>query len=235
MREEIKVSKKKDQEKLVKRYNLPDMLMHWAVAAGFILALITGYVVFFEGTSKFLVNELGYVIRLLHRIGGVILIAAPLLYFIFSKKRFGFVEAFKWDKSDFGWLKAAPKHYYGFESNMPPQKKYNTGQKLFYLGAIVFGTLLAISGIILWFGLGSDTFGLIMLFIHDVSAVAITPLFLVHVYLVVWHPVERTSFNAMTTGYMDREYAKKNHTIWYNQVVEEEKQQEVKTEKPKVS
>ena len=58
MREEIKVSKKKDQEKLVKRYNLPDMLMHWAVAAGFILALITGYVVFFEGTSKFLVNEL---------------------------------------------------------------------------------------------------------------------------------------------------------------------------------
>src|SRR5699024_2695926 len=143
----------------------------------------------------------------LHRIGGVILVAAPLIYFIFSKKRFGFLEAFKWNKSDFGWLKAAPKHYYGFESDMPAQRKYNTGQKLFYLGAIVLGILLAISGVILWFGLGSDMFGLVMLFVHDVSAVAITPLFLVHVYLVVWNPNDRASFNSMTTGYMDREYA----------------------------
>ena len=228
---------KKNDKNLVKRYNLPDMLMHWAVAAGFILALITGYVVFFEGTSKFLVNELGYVIRLLHRIGGVILIAAPLMYFIFSKNRFGFLQAFKWGKHDFGWLKAAPKHYYGFESSMPPQEKYNTGQKLFYLGAVVLGFLLAVSGVILWFGWFSDTVGLIMLFIHDVSAVAITPLFLVHVYLVVWHPKERTSFNAMTTGYMDREYAKNNHSIWYEEVVKKEKlkSNEQSEEKSKVS
>lgn len=225
----------KKNKNLVKRYNLPDILMHWAVAAGFILALLTGYAIFFEGTSKFLVNEIGYVIRLLHRIGGVILIAAPVLYFIFSKNRFGFLKAFKWSKRDFGWLKAAPKHYYGFESDMPAQEKYNTGQKLFYLAAIVFGILLAVSGIILWFGWFSDTVGLVMLFIHDVSAVLITPFFLVHVYLVVWHPAERTSFNAMTTGYMDREYAKKNHTLWYEDVAKKEQKQKGTTEKPKVS
>lgn len=218
------MSKDQDEKKLVKRYNRSDMIMHWAVAVGFILAGITGYVVFFEGSSKFLVNELGYVIRLLHRIGGVIFIVAPVLYFIFSKKRWGFLDAFRWNKDDIGWLKAAPKHYFTGKGNMPPQQKYNTGQKLFYLFAVVCGVLLAVSGLILWFGWFSETFGLYMLFLHDVSAVLLTVFFFVHVYLVVWHPVERTSFNAMTTGYMEEEYAKENHTIWYDKVTGKEKQ-----------
>ncbi len=106
------ITMNKRKKTLVKRYNLPDMIMHWTVAAGFVLALLTGYAVFFEGTSALLVNEVGNFIRLLHRIGGVLFVVAPILYFIFSKKRFGFLRAFKWNKSDFGWLLAAPKHYF---------------------------------------------------------------------------------------------------------------------------
>jgi len=222
-----KMSKK--QKTLVKRYNRTDMVLHWTVAIGFILALLTGYAVFFEGSSKLLVTEAGYVIRLIHRIGGVMFIVAPILYFIFSKKRFGFLKAFKWNKSDFGWLLAAPKHYFVGGGDMPPQEKYNTGQKMFYLCAIVFGFLLAVSGLILWFNLFSPTVGLIMLFLHDLSAVMLTLFFFVHVYLVAFHPNERTSFNAMTTGYMDREYAKDHHELWYNDVTKhEEKEPEEK-------
>src|SRR5690625_5524692 len=91
---EAKTMNKKNKT-LVKRYNRTDMIMHWTVAVGFILALLTGYAVFFEGTSSLLVNEVGYTIRLIHRIGGVMFILAPILYFIFSKKRFGFLRAFK--------------------------------------------------------------------------------------------------------------------------------------------
>ncbi|MBY7142070.1 cytochrome b/b6 domain-containing protein [Virgibacillus sp. NKC19-3] len=212
----------KKRKSLVKRYNRVDMIMHWTVAVGFILAMLTGYAVFFEGTSSLLVNEVGFVIRLVHRIGGVIFVLAPILYFIFSKKRFGFLRAFKWDKSDFGWLKAAPKHYFVGGGDMPPQQKYNTGQKLFYLFAVVFGVLLVVSGFFLWFSWFSPTVGLIMLFIHDVSAVLLTLFFFVHVYLVAFHPDERTSFNAMTTGYMDRGFAKHHHELWYNEVKDEE-------------
>lgn len=221
----------KKNKTLVKRYQRTDMVMHWSVAVGFILAVLTGYVVFFEGTSALLVNGVGYVIRLLHRIGGVIFVGAPLIYFIFSKKRFGFLEAFKWSKRDFGWLVAAPKHYFVGGDSMPPQPKYNTGQKLFYLFAVVCGALLAISGFILWFQWFSGTVGLVMLFVHDVSAVLLTVFFFVHVYLVAFHPADRTSFNAMTTGYMDRKYAKGHHEIWYDDVEEKELAEKKRKEK----
>lgn len=211
----------KNQKHLVKRYYRADMLMHWVVAIGFVFALISGFVIFFKGTSALLVTEAGYVIRIIHRIGAVMFILSPLIYFILSKRRFGFLEAFKWNKSDFGWLKAAPKHYF-VGGKLPAQGKYNTGQKLYYLFAVLFGVLLAVSGIVLWFGFFSETVGLIMIFVHDVSAVILTLFFFLHVYLTVFHPHERVSFNAMATGYMDRKYAKNNHELWYNEVIEQE-------------
>lgn len=227
---EVTEMSKKKKKTLMKRYNRTDRVMHWTVAAGFILALLTGYAVFFEGSSKLLVNEVGYLIRLLHRIGGVIFVVAPILYFIFSKNRFGFLEAFKWSKEDLGWLLAAPKHYF-VGGEMPPQGKYNTGQKLYYLSAIICGVMLALSGFALWFNWFSPTGGLIMLFIHDLSAVFITLFFFVHVYLTVFHPHDRTSFNAMASGYMDKEYAKTNHKKWYDKEMKKAEQEDGKQQK----
>lgn len=217
----------KQQGKLVKRYQRTDMLMHWVVAVGFVLALLTGYAVFFEGSSALLVTEAGYVVRLIHRIGAVMFVVAPIIYFIFSKKRFGFLEAFKWSKNDLGWLLAAPKHYF-VGGDMPAQGKYNTGQKMYYLFAVVFGFLLAVSGFALWFGWFSETAGLYMIFIHDLSAVLLTLFFFVHIYLTVFHPHERISFNAMATGYMDKEYAEGNHELWYDEVSGQDKNKDGK-------
>lgn len=108
---------------------------------------------------------------------------------------------------------------------MPPQEKYNSGQKMYYLFAVVCGILLALSGFALWFGWFTETAGLYMIFIHDVSAVLLTLFFFVHIYLTVFHPHERVSFNAMATGYMDKEYAEHHHEIWYKEVKEAEKKQ----------
>lgn len=209
------------QKDLVRRYRLPDMLLHWLVALGFVLALVSGYLIFFQGSSTLLDNAAGFILRLSHRVGAVLFVAAPLIYFIFSKKRFGFITAFKYNKADLGWLKAAPKHYF-VGGEMPAQAKYNSGQKLYYLFAVVCGILLAISGFAMWFDWFSGTTGLLMLIIHDISALAIGVFFFVHVYLCVFHPHERISFNAMVTGYMDKEYAKHNHELWYNEVKDQE-------------
>lgn len=207
--------------KLVRRYHLPDMLLHWSVALGFVLALVSGYFIFFQGTSTLLDTTAGFVLRLAHRIGAVLLVAAPVIYFIFSKKRFGFLVAFKYDKNDLGWLKAAPKHYFT-GGDLPPQGKYNTGQKMYFLFAILCCLLLALSGFAMWFEWFTETAALVMLAIHDISALAIGLFFFVHVYLVVFHPHERTSFNAMITGYMDADYAKHSHELWYKEVKENE-------------
>jgi len=216
----------KHQNKLIRRYTLADILMHWSVAIGFILALVTGYLIFFKGSASLLDNSAGNILRLVHRIGGLIFIVAPVIYFIFSKKRFGFLTAFKWDKSDLGWLKAAPKHYFVGGDGMPPQAKYNTGQKMYYLFVLIFGLLLIVTGFALWFDWFKGPAGLFMVVVHDVSALMVTLFFGVHIYLSAIHPRERVSFNAMVTGYMDEDYAEHHHEIWYNEEIEKEKEKE---------
>lgn len=211
-----------NHHKLVRRYRLPDMLLHWTVAVGFVLALVSGYLIFFQGTSTLLDNAAGLTLRISHRIGAVLFVVAPVLYFIFSKKRFGFLTAFKYNKSDSGWLKAAPKHYF-VGGDLPPQGKYNTGQKLYYLFAVVCGVLLAFSGFALWFSWFEGTAGLVMLIIHDIAALALGCFFIIHVYLAAIHPRENISLNAMVTGYMDKEYAEHGHELWYKEVTEKEK------------
>lgn len=211
-----------NHDKLVRRYRLPDMLMHWAVAIGFVLALVSGYLIFFQGTSTLLDNTAGLILRLSHRIGAILFVVAPVLYFIVSKKRFGFLGAFKYNKSDLGWLKAAPKHYF-VGGDLPPQGKYNSGQKLYFLFAVVCGVLLAFSGFAMWFEWFVGAAGLLMIIIHDISALALGLFFVVHVYLAAIHPRENISLNAMVTGYMDKEYAKHGHENWYKEVIKEEK------------
>lgn len=204
----------------VKRYSIIDRLMHWSVALGFVLLSITGFVIFFQGSASLLNSNIGSFIRILHRIGAVLFIAAPILYLLFSKKRWAWSEAFKWDKSDIGWLKAAPKHYFIGGDGMPPQGKYNTGQKLYYLFALICGLLLAVSGLALWFDWFAGKTSFIVLIIHDLSAVILVAFFFVHLYLTSIHPRERKSFEAMATGMMEEEYAKHHHERWYNEVKE---------------
>lgn len=223
----------KQHNKFIRRYQLADMLMHWSVAAGFVLALITGYLIFFQGTSRLLVDSAGHTSRLVHRIGAMLFVVGPVLYFIFSKKRLGFLTAFKWDKSDIGWLKAAPKYYFVGGEGMPPQAKYNTGQKLYYLLAVIFGFLLTVTGFSLWFDWFTGAAGLFMLVVHDLSALVITLFFGVHIYLTIFHPRERISFNAMITGYMESEYAKHHHEIWYNEVKNQDGKTRKQTQKKK--
>ncbi len=101
---------------------------------------------------------------------------------------------------------------------MPPQAKYNTGQKMYYLIAVIFGFLLTVTGFALWFDWFTGAASLFMLVVHDLSALVITLFFGVHIYLTIFHPHERASFNAMVTGYMEADYAARHHEVWYNEV-----------------
>jgi len=214
-------------KKNVKRYTTADRILHWAVALGFVLALVSGYLIFFQGTSTLLDNAAGMVLRVAHRVGAILFVVAPILYFIFNKKRFGFLQAFKYDKSDLGWLKAAPKHYF-LGGDLPPQGKYNTGQKVYYLFAVVVGFLLAFTGFAMWFNLFDGRLGMLMIVLHDLGALALGLFFVIHVYLAAIHPRENISLNAMVTGYMDREYAEHGHELWFKEMVELEKLEEEK-------
>ncbi|KXG44172.1 formate dehydrogenase subunit gamma [Tepidibacillus decaturensis] len=199
------------------RYTKADRIMHWAVAFGFVLLAISGFIIFFQGSAALLSTKLGIGVRIVHRIGAIFFVAAPMIYLIFSHNRFCWLCVFKWSKQDLGWLKAAPKHYFFGGDGMPPQEKYNTGQKLYYLFVVIFGPILALTGFALWFDWFKEN-RFIILILHDIGAITLVAFFFVHVYLSAIHPRERVSFEAMATGFMDQEYAEHHHKLWYDKV-----------------
>ena len=85
---------------------------------------------------------------------------------------------------------------------MPPAGRYNAGQKLLFWGFFVFGLLLLLSGLVLWFpeyipwSLRFLRYTAII--VHVGSALITIGLFMLHVYMGVF--AERGAFGSVIRG-----------------------------------
>jgi len=204
----------------VEKYRKPTRVIHWIHAGAFLLLFITGLIMFIPGLSA--LAEGGWT-RLVHRIGAAIFVIIPILYLVINPKSVGrgFKQAFTWGSGDMGWLKAAPRYYFlGDTQNMPPQGIMNTGQKLWWLITIVFGVISAITGAGLWFAKTSAPPEALqrMTLAHDIAFIVTGCIFLIHIYLGVFHPAMTESWKAMTSGKISTDYAKARHGKWYAEI-----------------
>ena len=204
----------------VEKYRKPIRILHWIHSGAFVLLFLTGLILFIPGLG-FLAED-GYT-RIIHRVGAVIFIVIPIIYLIINPAAVGkgLKKAFTWGSEDMGWLKAAPAYYFlGKEGDMPPQGEMNTGQKLWWLMTIVFGIIFVITGLIMWFAKTTAAPGLLqwMTFIHDVAFIVTGAMFLLHIYLGVFHPMMTEAWSSITGGKISEEYAKKHHAKWYAEV-----------------
>ena len=208
----------------VERYRKPTRILHWVHAGSFIILFITGLILFIPQLG-ILAQDSGT--RVLHRIAAVVFIIAPLIYVTLSWKGSwkGIKEAFVWGIEDIGWLKAALGYYFlADEKSMPPQGHMNTGQKMWWFMAIVFGVIFVITGIIMWALKTVAPAALLQwtIFVHDIAFIATGCMLFVHIYLSVVHPLMRPlktgSWSSMTRGKVSVEYAKSHHAKWYNEI-----------------
>jgi formate dehydrogenase subunit gamma len=167
--------------------------------------------------------------RLIHRIAAAVFIIAPIIYTILDPGSVfrGLKQAFSWGSEDIGWLKAAPRYYFlGDEGSMPPQGAMNTGQKMWWFMVIVFGVIFVITGLVMWFAKTSAPAAVLqwMVFVHDVSFIITGAMFFLHIYLGVFHPLMKESWNAMASGKISTEYAKAHHGKWYEEVSKSNKE-----------
>ena len=211
------------QQEVVK-YRKPIRIVHWIHTGAFILLFLTGLILFIPGLSFLAADSWT---RLIHRIAAVIFVAIPVIYLIVNPKSVGrgLKNAFSWSGEDMGWLKAAPSYYFtGNEKDMPPQGELNTGQKLWWLITIVFGVIFVITGAIMWFAKDAAPPALLqwMVFVHDISFIVTGCMFLLHIYLGVFHPVMTEALKSMTGGKISAEYAKAHHGKWYTEVSKNE-------------
>ena len=208
----------------VVRYQKPVRILHWVCAVAFTILFITGISRFVSSQGQ--VASGGW-LYILHLTAGVVFIAAPAIYLLTNRKAslIGIRRVFVWGKEDLDWMKAAPHYYFlGDEQAMPPQGYLNTLQKVWFLLVIVFGLILAVSGIIMWAfePVASVEFLELMLFAHDVAFIAIGIMFLVHIYISVLHPMSGSTktgaWSAITRGKVSAEYAKSHHEKWYQEL-----------------
>jgi formate dehydrogenase subunit gamma len=208
-------------KRLVMMFNAAQRLVHWLHTAAFAVLMVTGVIIYVPWLGASLgAGEGGYAIRLAHRLGAVAFMLVPIIYVVLSPQELlaAMKRVFTWSTEDLGWLRAAPAYYFlGDEEAMPPQDKYNTGQKLFYLVVVICMLGFIVTGLVMWFGKGVVPLWAFRwsVFLHDLCTIAYGAFFLVHFMLSVMHPLMKGAIDGMLFGWMPEDYVKQHHAKYY--------------------
>lgn len=203
----------------IPKYTLLERTMHWLHAATFIPLALTGMILYFPFLQPLAQGLAGQLMRLIHRGAAVIFGLLPIIYLIIQPRRLLMnLREFMFDKEDIGWLKGAFSYYLlGRHTDMPPQGRFNTGEKLNGVIMVLSWITFGITGLVMWFGKGvvPPTLFHWMVILHDLAMIASVCMFLVHLYLAVAHPLMWAGMVSMRFGVTSADYAAEHHAKWY--------------------
>jgi formate dehydrogenase subunit gamma len=192
---------------------------HWFHTATFVPLAITGLILYVSLFQSLAQGQAGYFVRLMHRVIAIPFGLLPILYFVIEPRRFIMsIREFLFDKDDIGWVLNAFSYYLlGRHTAMPPQGRFNTGEKMNGLIMCVAWVVLGVTGLLMWFGKGVISPELFhwMVLIHDLAMIAAVAMFLVHLYLAVAHPLMWAGLVSMRFGVTSAAYAAEHHAKWY--------------------
>ena len=200
---------------LIVRYSLGERINHWIGALTYIYLMLTGLA--FWSPYLFwlaIVFGGGPIARFWHPWVG--LAFAVSLFWTFGEWR----RDMQVDADDRAWAKAMPEYIENRDDKLPPQGRFNFGQKLFFWGMFYSVILLLLSGVSLWYtealpwSLRSLRY--LAILIHASVAMITIGLFLIHVYMSTI--LEEGSFGSMIHGTVTRAWAWTFHRKWYEQV-----------------
>jgi len=204
----------------IPKYTTLERLLHWVHTATFLPLALTGFVLFAPWLQPVAQGAAGVYVRLIHRVAAVFFGGVPIIYTLLQPRRMwmNLREFLSFSKYDLLWLKSAfPYYVLGRHENMPPQPRFNTGERLtalvMVLGTVTFG----ITGLSMWFlkGVMSPTLFQWMVVIHDLMFIVTFAMFMIHFYLAVVHPMMWQSLVSMRYGVVSESYAREHHAMWY--------------------
>ncbi len=198
------------------RYQFHERLTHWIAAFSYIYLLLTG-LAFYSPWLFWLAILLGggQVSRMLHPWAGLIFSAAVVyMYKMWAAQM-------RTTKTDKAWWRSLQFYVRNEDDKMPPAGRYNAGQKLLFWGFVICGSLLLLSGVILWFPewipWSLRFLRYFAVLVHASSALLTIGLFMIHIYMSVF--AERGAFGSVIRGDVSQEFAKRYHPAWYEEVV----------------
>jgi len=164
-------------------------------------------------------GEAGEWMRFVHRLAAILFIGEPVIYGILQPRRLWMhIKEFGFERDDIGWMKNAFGYYVlGRHTDMPPQGRFNTGEKINGVVQILTWVLFVGTGLVMWLGKGlvpADIFRL-MVILHDLTMIAAVCMLIVHLYLALAHPLMWAALVSMRFGYTSASYAAEHHAKWY--------------------
>jgi formate dehydrogenase subunit gamma len=204
----------------VVRYNFAERAVHWINSIAYVYCMVTGLALF----TPFLfwmatVLGGGPTIRFWHPLMGLVYVVA--VFWMNSKWKVDMAPI----PEDEGWNNNIKAYIQNQDDKMPPQGRFNAGQKTFWKGMFWCTLLLFVTGIALWFPeVISQNPALhryhwlltICVFIHCATALITIALFIIHVYMSVW--MTPGSLKSMMDGTCSSRFAQAHHRLWYEKV-----------------
>ncbi len=202
-------------EEQIVRYNYQERFTHWINGISYGYCLLTGLALFtpylfWMGT----VLGGGATIRYWHPWVGLVYLASILQMHRMWRGDMGITEA------DRQWSKNLEHYVKNEDDKMPPQGRFNAGQKQFYW-AMFYGVLvLFVTGIVMWvpeYIPRSVHWVLpIIVFLHSAVALITIAAFMIHVYMSVW--VTPGSVKGMVEGKVSSAWARAHHRLWWEKI-----------------
>lgn len=199
----------------VVRYAFRERVIHWVAGLSYVYLLLTG-LAFWSPWLFGLAVVLGggTVSREIHPWAGLVFFVAVLLMYQMWAAQMHETAA------DRAFWRAL-RHYVRNEDELvPPQERFNAGQKLLFWGFFWCAILLLLSGLVLWFPQSIPwnlrVLRYIAVILHPATALLTIGLFIIHVYMGT--ALERGSFHSMVRGDVSAAWARNYHRLWYERL-----------------
>jgi formate dehydrogenase subunit gamma len=197
---------------MIERYSFHERLCHWLSGFTYLYCLSTG-LAFYSPYLFWIAIALGGAptSRFWHPIVGLTFLAATL--WMHSLWRGSVAMA----PGDRNWLDHTGDYVTHHEENVPPQGRFNAGQKLYYWAMYYGALILLITGVPMWIPEYMPIWlrpSVILL--HESAALVTIGAFIIHVYMSVF--LVPGSLHAMISGKVSPAWAKANHRLWYDEV-----------------
>ena len=197
------------------RYTLAERVNHWFAALTYIYCLITG-LSFWSPYMYWLAAIVGGgpTARFWHPWIGLAFAASVFWMYITWDRDMRITDA------DRRWSKAMKYYIENEDQNLPPEGRFNYGQKLFFWLMFYGIILLVISGIGLWFVEGIPWslrwLRYLSVAVHVAAALATIGGFIIHVYMGT--AMVRGGFTSIIRGEVSSAWAQTHHRLWYEEV-----------------
>jgi len=197
------------------RFTLNQRVAHWCTAILFVVLALTGLILLLG--RKFLIPMIGsegfsYIAvtaKTLHDyLGPAFAVSLIFLFVLFVR------DNLVLSKLDMQWLMKGGGLFGGHASS----DRFNAGEKGWFWFAVLVGSTIIISGLVLDFPIFGQTRETMEFyhFIHTIAATAMVIASFGHIY--IGTAGMEGSFEVMRTGYCDSNWAKEHHDIWYEKV-----------------